>query len=252
MITINQGRAMLGLPGLPPEPVPPAIVARVKQRVREIEEAIRHDTIRREGAAKLAAEQAEKARLRRTEESTAITLCGVEWSIVRLERSIRNTPIPLDAAERHHRITLAQTGTILPRDAPYIARWIAHIAQLARTHGVQVQYEPHAAGLNAYAFPVTRRIETPPITSAEAYAVALHELAHVLNPCQPTHRRVTTTAGRTACVEDCEITAWRDARRLAEPIWMRPMQAELVRSLKTYLPYATVSGAREIRALMQS
>lgn len=96
----------------------------------------------------------------------------------------------------------------------------AHIGALCVRHNVAVG--THSRGGNA-----SRRgrfINIRPVKSAITYAVALHELGHVLGPWQ-SQPRLYKEAG-----------AWRWALENAM-IWSAPMQKTMVRSLMSYLKW---------------
>jgi hypothetical protein len=101
-----------------------------------------------------------------------------------------------------------------------------HITRLAQVHGVTVT--SHSTGGRAWR--KTRRIAVRPVKSDKTYAIALHELGHVLGRTGP--RRL-----------DKEVFAWDWAYQHAL-IWTDTMDAERARCLQSYVVWAQRKQAR--------
>jgi hypothetical protein len=104
-----------------------------------------------------------------------------------------------------------------------------HITEIARTAGVTIV--PSTRGR---AWRKRDRIAIPPIKSVKTYALALHELGHVLSPTQ-TGRRL-----------DKEVDAWRWARAHARE-WTPVMQAYAAQCLVGYVRWAVRRQAQDAR-----
>lgn len=129
-------------------------------------------------------------------------------------------------------------------DAPRLA---AHVDRLLEEHHIRrVDATHHRAGV---AWSPWRLVRIPPVRSGFTCATALHEIAHVLNPCNG-HERVPAEDGGTVCVE-CEITAWRWAIRHApDGRWVRDMQESMATGLTSYRGYGTPSQQQQIDGLL--
>ena len=149
-------------------------------------------------------------------------------------------------AEDWNRHICHRDEIVLQQWQAWVPRWQAHIERIATHLGVSISYDVIAAR-NAYAFPVSKRIEISPITSPETYAAALHEEGHCTKPCQSSHRRVQIDTFKSCCIR-CELEAlqWARARAIE---WSREMQAELARCIETYRQHATAVEDDEIRQL---
>jgi len=80
---------------------------------------------------------------------------------------------------------------------PSIADMQRHIDELAARHEIlldtrRVKRTERAYALRAAEFPAADEVQTPPIRSAVTYAVALHEIGHILGRYQ-TSRAITRT-----------------------------------------------------------
>jgi hypothetical protein len=209
--------------------------------------ALAVDRIKRESAAKLAEIKAKQAATRRREEAFSRDDLAIRWRWAREDSRRDGTPVRLEFARRKHQVLVEQTQTIVPDDAPWVPVWRGHAEELLRTHAIECTWEPHAAGVNAYAWASLRRIEVPPIISAGSYSVFLHEFGHVLRPCEPSHVRVKTKF--ESCCVRCEPTAWLWAIDAARPFWTRPMHDRLSSSLRTYESYGTEAERAELAEL---
>jgi hypothetical protein len=96
----------------------------------------------------------------------------------------------------------------------------AHVLHVATAHGVVVR--SHSSGGRAWR--LTRKVAIRPVRSSLTYAVALHELGHVLG-----------ARGRTRL--DDEVQAWQWARENAQ-YWDDRMERERCRSLRGYVRWA--------------
>ena len=96
-----------------------------------------------------------------------------------------------------------------------------HIAAICRDEGIRVL--PHSRG--GRASKSHKVIAIRPVKSAITYAVALHELGHVLGPWQ-SQARLYAEAG-----------AWKWAREVAG-IWTPSMEQKMSRSLHSYVLWA--------------
>lgn len=119
------------------------------------------------------------------------------------------------------------------------------VAVLAQRHRITVVVTP--AGRNGSALASSRTIMIPPIVDAGTFAVALHEIGHVINgtcPQRDPHRPLLVS-GSLACVA-CEVAATRTAMQLAP--FTPEMHAHLRYALKTYR-WSTPAPAQALRAL---
>jgi hypothetical protein len=162
------------------------------------------------------------------------------------EDARRGKPLPLDLAERWHRMRIEQAGIVLPAYADAVAQWRAHIVTLCEQLRVKVRWEPAAAGINAYAWAKRKEIEIPPVTGPGSYCVALHEIGHCRHPCD--HQRVDDVLKESVCVR-CELLAWSFASREAQPHWSREMHTRMTQAVTTYERYASHAERDEIRAM---
>jgi hypothetical protein len=96
-----------------------------------------------------------------------------------------------------------------------------HVADICRDQGIRVL--PHSRGGRASR--THRIIAIRPVKSAITYAVALHELGHVLGPWQ-SQPRLYAEAG-----------AWKWAKEVAG-VWTPAMEDKMARSLHSYVLWA--------------
>ena len=96
-----------------------------------------------------------------------------------------------------------------------------HVATICRDEGIRVL--PHSRG--GRASKDHRIIAIRPVKSAITYAVALHELGHVLGPWQSLPRLYA------------EAGAWKWAKEVAG-IWTPVMEEKMSRSLHSYVLWA--------------
>jgi hypothetical protein len=99
-----------------------------------------------------------------------------------------------------------------------VADFQAHVDTIAREAGVCVDYRERTAGRS---WRRTRRIRICRVRSAVTYAIALHELGHVLG----------RNSGRRL---DKEVQAWEWAKRHALT-WTKPMRTCAARCVASYL-----------------
>ena len=187
------------------------------------------------------------ADLRRSKELASVTSKESAYAHHKSMQRLTGRPVPIQVVLDKFRILSADV--VLPRDEADVRRWRAHVAGLARQHGIAIEYCV-IAQQNGYAFAAAgsprARIEAPAITNVAAYACVLHEIGHCLNRCQKEHRTVKSADGRrTFCVR-CELQAWAWAIEHAVPHWTRAMHRELAESLPSYRNQATTLEQAEI------
>lgn len=105
----------------------------------------------------------------------------------------------------------------------------AHIAELARANDIIIQRSTH----RGCAFRATRIVKIRPVCSPVTYAIALHEIGHILGPMQK-GKRLFREAG-----------AWLWARDNA-PVWTDTMTRLMARCLNSYFKRAERRAARRI------
>jgi hypothetical protein len=94
-----------------------------------------------------------------------------------------------------------------------------HIIELLEKHGIKATWKgPSHRGR---AFQRTREVHLPPVRSATTYALALHEIGHI----------VAKTSGRRL---DQEAQAWQWAEQNSIE-WTEPMIKKAARCMKSYL-----------------
>jgi hypothetical protein len=96
--------------------------------------------------------------------------------------------------------------------------YAAHIARICKIESIDV--EGHSTGGRAYRR--SRRIKIKTVKTAITYAVALHEIGHILGPRQSGTRL------------DKEVGAWEWAERNALE-WTPAMSAKRAKCLQSYL-----------------
>jgi hypothetical protein len=104
-------------------------------------------------------------------------------------------------------------------------RYSAHVAMLALEHQVTVTEK---TGTSGRAWGRSRQIRIAPVRGPVSYAVALHELGHVIAPC---------ASGRRYPRLQKELRAWLWAREHAIE-WTDRMDKEMQRSIGIYLDRA--------------
>ena len=97
---------------------------------------------------------------------------------------------------------------------------VAHIASFAASH--DIEFIGHSSGGRAWRR--TKRVAIRPVKSPVTYAIALHELGHVLGQ----------QSGR--CI-DTELQAWEWARAHAV-VWVRRMEDAKRDALRCYVAWA--------------
>lgn len=93
----------------------------------------------------------------------------------------------------------------------------AHIAELAKANGIIIHWSTH----RGCAFRATRIVKIRHVCSPVTYAIALHEIGHILGPMQK-EKRLFMEAG-----------AWLWARDNA-PVWTDAMTRKMVKCLRSY------------------
>jgi hypothetical protein len=112
---------------------------------------------------------------------------------------------------------MTQTPTEIRSLAPTIAQMRAHIVRVCKANKIEINYERHASA--SYRPP---EIWIRPIRSPRAYAIALHEIGHIIGRYQ---------MKSSAMVR--ERWAWEWARRNALQ-WTPAMEQHAERCLKSY------------------
>jgi CRISPR/Cas system-associated endonuclease Cas3-HD len=104
--------------------------------------------------------------------------------------------------------------------------YAAHIARICKIEDIAV--ESHSSGGRAYR--QSRRIKIRQVKTAITYAVALHEIGHILGPRQ---------TGKNTRL-DKEVGAWEWAEQHALE-WTEAMSAKRAKCLQSYLAKAARS-----------
>jgi len=109
-------------------------------------------------------------------------------------------------------------------------RYREHAYQLAQAFGVRLEEHAEAQPHQALAIPALRAVVVAPIIEETTYAVALHELGHILAP-------LGAVAGTTNLELDAEDAAWAWAEHHA--LEWTPVMARVRRWCEgTYHAYA--------------
>lgn len=95
----------------------------------------------------------------------------------------------------------------------------SHVLQLLSKNQISMEWSH-----SARAYRKTRHVKLPPIKSEITYAVALHEIGHIVGD-QPRTRI------------DREVAAWQWAKTYSL-VWTPKMQAAAVRRLESYLVWS--------------
>jgi len=203
-----------------------------------------HDRQLREAAHTRAIEQirAHAAQQRRTREAMSISSTEAAMRTYRSPLLLGKGKTPIDVAWRFHRQRAEATGDEIPDLRNELLEWANEINADMRWTAIP--------GTNAYAFTYSHAIETQPIRSEASFAVGMHEVAHIANPCEPTHVRVANGDGGTCCVR-CEITAWTAAidRIQRTRAWTFEMHIEMASALRTYRHHGTAEEQAEIELI---
>ena len=99
--------------------------------------------------------------------------------------------------------------------------YAAHIARICKIEDIEVGH--HSSGGRAWRR--KRRINIRPVKTAVTYAIALHEIGHILGPRQNGVRL------------DKEVGAWEWAREHALE-WTDQMEAKMRKCLRSYLEWS--------------
>jgi uncharacterized protein YjaZ len=110
---------------------------------------------------------------------------------------------------------------VLERAGERRGRYINHIAKLCREHEIDLDFQSRGG----VAYRGSLHIQIAPVRSDITYAVALHELGHIVGPMQDGHRL------------EREAGAWIWARNNACE-WTARMDAKMRRCLGSYLNWA--------------
>lgn len=105
-----------------------------------------------------------------------------------------------------------------PSKPPCVKQLAAHVRKLCRQHGIRLQFDDKSP---EKAFFVERRVQTKTVRSKASYAVALHEIGHL----------VSKTASRPSLFQ--EGAAWQWARTEAL-CWTPSMTRAMLKSLGGY------------------
>jgi hypothetical protein len=106
-----------------------------------------------------------------------------------------------------------------------IEQMAAHVARVCKIEDIELVIKPNASGR---AWRKVRRIRISPVKSAVTYAVALHEIGHLLGPRQSGLRL------------EQEVGAWEWAQANAVE-WTPAMCTTLRRALSSYIARAASS-----------
>ena len=214
----------------------------IRDYVRTLDHRIRLEKLRADVQAILDA----RRELRRSKERFGVDVARACYQSSRRLAQLVDRPVPLDVARRFHQAVAADV--IVPGTERFVAQWRSHIEELLRTHRITATWGV-IAQQNAYAWARLREIEISPINNRLAYTSALHEIGHVLNPCEKSHRPVRTESRRGACVQ-CELISWRWCQGIAKPSWSRDMHEDMAAAVVTYRAYATPTEKDEIARLI--
>lgn len=102
--------------------------------------------------------------------------------------------------------------------------YAAHVARICKIESIEVS--SHSRGGRAWRR--DRRIAIRPVKTAITYAIAMHEIGHILGPRQLGSRL------------DKEVGAWEWAKANAIE-WTEPMDATMRKLLRSYLAWAARS-----------
>lgn len=102
-----------------------------------------------------------------------------------------------------------------------VSRAAAHVAQIADQHGIEISN--HSSGGRAWRR--LQKIKIRPIKSAVTYAIALHELGHVLGE----------QRGRRRVEKEVQAWEWAEANAL---FWTKIMSEKKRKCLRTYIVWA--------------
>ena len=102
-----------------------------------------------------------------------------------------------------------------------VSRAAAHVAQIADQHGIEIS--GHSSGGRAWRR--LRKIKIRPIKSAVTYAIALHELGHVLGE----------QRGRRRVEKEVQAWEWAEANAL---FWTKIMSEKKRKCLRSYIAWA--------------
>ena len=106
-----------------------------------------------------------------------------------------------------------------------------HINQLIRHHGLNVKWVVRGSAMHSsFAYVDDRLIEIKPVKSARTYAIALHEIGHIVCPQDSNDFKA-------------EIIAWQWARQNAIS-WVATMEHTLRTAVDTYLDQHLAKGGK--------
>lgn len=101
--------------------------------------------------------------------------------------------------------------------------YAAHIARICKIDDIEISYVSWGGGR---AWHRTRKIRTRHVKSDVTYALALHELGHILEP-----------RGHRGPRLDREVAAWQWAKANAKE-WTDKMDAYMQKALRSYLAWS--------------
>jgi hypothetical protein len=178
------------------------------------------------------------AEIRRKEEAIIAADTMVAMRIYRGPVLGGKGKMPLDVATRWLRLRTEGDG-------PELEPYASYFRQIAGEHRKEIRFVA-IPGINAYALG-GGVVEIWPIRTQYGFAVALHELAHLLRPCDAsTHRRVPRKSGVGTLCARCELRAWECAALELAPTWTLYMHDALQENLPTYRPFGTGVEQSEI------
>jgi transcriptional regulator with XRE-family HTH domain len=112
-------------------------------------------------------------------------------------------------------------------------KYVVHIADLCREHGIDVKHRRRGSAVRAHWY-----IKIPPIRSDVTYATALHEIGHLLGNMQDGDRL------------EHEVGAWEWAKDNALA-WSDRMEKSMRRCLNTYVRWARQTGRNDVQRGLQ-
>jgi hypothetical protein len=96
-----------------------------------------------------------------------------------------------------------------------------HVRVICTENGIVIG--SHSRG--GRAFRKEHRVDIRPVKSAVTYAIALHEIGHILGPWQ----------SRSRIDSECGAWLWAHENAL---VWTKPMETKMQRSLRSYVNWA--------------
>jgi hypothetical protein len=143
---------------------------------------------------------------------------------------------------RRNELTAAlRPAEIVFRNA-HLERLNADVIETALRHNIRVR--PVAMGQGAFAYSSERLIACPPVTNEFTYAVALHEIGHLVSPDGDSSQYRYVVAEKSCVAIGGEVGAWRWAVAHAGNNWSTEMQGRLYDAMKDYATFANSNDER--------